>query len=105
MGSWWRKFHKKGQILFMRLFVGLKLSDTHNGYRVIARKALPKIHITLNRMAHASEIEQIIKDEKLNYAEVPITVLYSEYSLKKGQKLSNATNIAKEILYKKFFFR
>jgi hypothetical protein len=38
-------------------------------------------------MAHASEIESLIHEKKLKYAEVPVTVTYSEYSLEKGQNL------------------
>lgn len=82
-----RKKHKQLSILFMKIFVGLKLTDTHNGFRVIKVSALPKLEITMNRMAHASEIEALIKKNKLNYDEAPMTVIYSEYALAKGQKL------------------
>lgn len=99
-----RKKHKQLSIFFMKVFVGLKLTDTHNGFRVIKVSALPKLEITMNRMAHASEIEALIKKNKLNYAEAPMTVIYSEYALAKGQKLWNAINVAKDFLYKKFFF-
>jgi glycosyltransferase involved in cell wall biosynthesis len=99
-----RKKHKQLSILFMKLFVGLKLTDTHNGFRVIKVSALPKLEITMNRMAHASEIEELIKKNKLKYAEAPMTVIYSDYALAKGQKLGNAINVAKDFLYKKFFF-
>lgn len=67
--------------LFMRVVVGLHLTDTHNGFRVLRMRALPKIRITLNRMAHASEIEHLIAQNKLSYAEVPVHILYTEYSL------------------------
>lgn len=99
-----RKKHKQLSILFMKLFVGLKLTDTHNGFRVIKVSALSNLQITMNRMAHASEIEALIKNNKLNYAEAPMTVIYSDYALAKGQKLGNAVNVAKDFLYKKFFF-
>ena len=101
-----RRKHKQLSILFMKVFVGLKLTDTHNGFRVIKVSSLPKLEITMNRMAHASEIEALIKKHKLNYAEAPMTVIYSDYSLNKadGQKLGNAVNVAKDFLYKKFFF-
>jgi hypothetical protein len=99
-----RKQHKQLSILFMKLFVGLKLTDTHNGFRVIRVSALSQLTITMNRMAHASEIEELIKKHKLNYAEAPMTVIYSDYALAKGQRLGNAINVAKDFLYKKFFF-
>jgi glycosyltransferase involved in cell wall biosynthesis len=99
-----RKRHKQLSILFMKLFVGLKLTDTHNGFRVIRVSALSQLTITMNRMAHASEIEELIKKHKLNYAEAPMTVIYSEYALAKGQKLGNAISVVKDFLYKKIFF-
>lgn len=103
--SWRRWFHKKMQIWFMRLLVGLKLTDTNNGYRVIKRSALSKLRITLNGMAHASQLESLIKANKLKYQEVPVTILYTEYSVAKGQKLSNAWNIVKKLVYDMFFYK
>jgi len=79
--------------LFTRLTCGLNLTDTHNGFRAFSAKAASKIHLTQNRMAHASEILSQIAKAKLAYKELPVTILYSEYSLKKGQKLSNSLNI------------
>ena len=101
----WRYFHKKLQVLFMRVFVGLRLTDTNNGYRVIKASVLPKLRITLNGMAHASEIEHMIKVKKLHYVEVPVTILYTEYSVAKGQKLGNATKIVKDLFYSWFFYK
>ena len=51
------------------------------------KETLDKIHITMNKMEHASEIIDLIKSQKLTYQEVPITVLYTEHSLQKGQKI------------------
>lgn len=79
--------------LFTRLTSGLELTDTHNGFRAFSAEAASKIYLRQNRMAHASEILSQIAQHKLNYREVPVTIVYSEYSLKKGQKLSNSLNI------------
>ena len=48
-------------------------------------------------MAHASEIIEKIGVLGLRVAEAPVTILYTEYSLAKGQKLSNALNILMEL--------
>ena len=72
---------------------------------MMKKEALDKIHISMNQMEHASEILDIIKRKRMKYKEVPITVIYSEYSMAKWQKISNATKIAKNLLYKKIFFR
>ncbi len=92
-------------ILFTWLLSGIKLTDTHNGYRLMKRDTLEKLKITINNMAHASEIIDIIKQKKLKYTEVPVTILYTPETISKGQKISNALRIAKNIIYKKLFFR
>jgi polyprenyl-phospho-N-acetylgalactosaminyl synthase len=44
-------------------------------------------------MAHASEIIAQIGALGLMAAEAPVTIVYTEYSLRKGQRLGNALNI------------
>jgi len=75
------------------LFTGLWLTDAHNGFRALNRKAMQTIRITENGMGHAIEILQQIKTHKLTYCERPTQVVYTEYSKKKGQSLWNAVNI------------
>lgn len=80
------------------LYTGLKLTDIHNGFRAISAKAARELIITQDGMAHASEILEQIKKHNWRYCEVPVTVKYSEYSMNKGQKLSNSLNIVKDLL-------
>jgi glycosyltransferase involved in cell wall biosynthesis len=77
---------------------GLKLTDTHNGFRVFSREAAEKIKITQNRMAHASQILILIKKKCLKYAEFPVTIYYTDYSKQKGQSIMNSINIVWDIL-------
>ena len=79
--------------LLTRATTGLQLTDTHNGLRALSRSAALEICITQNRMAHASQILSEISRLNLRYTEVPVRVFYTQYSLAKGQKLSNAFNI------------
>ena len=79
--------------LLTKITTGLELSDTHNGLRAFNRRAAQNIKITNNRMAHASQILGEISRLKLKYCEVPVTVSYTEYSIAKGQKVSNSFNI------------
>jgi len=102
---WRKRITLKLWILFTWIFSNIKLTDTHNGYRMIRREALPKLDITMNGMEHASEIIDMIKKKKIRYKEVPIVVIYSEYSKAKGQKIGNAIRIVKNLIYKKLFFR
>jgi len=101
----WRRLHKKLQVLFMKLFVWVSLTDTNNGYRMIKTSVLPKLTIRSNRMAHASEIESMIHQKDIAYAEVPVTIAYTEYSMQKGQDLSNAFSIVRELFYKRWFYK
>ncbi len=101
----WRRRHKKLQILFSKIVTWLSLSDTHNGLRMVRREALDDLQITLNDYTHASEIESLIKTKKLKRKEVPMHVIYEEHHIKGWQPLSNAFSIARNILYRLFFFR
>lgn len=82
---------------------GLLLSDAHNGFRVLSRKAAEKIIFTENRMAHATEILSLIKKHRLRYDELPITIRYTAYAMGKGQRNSDAINIVFDILLNKLF--
>jgi glycosyltransferase involved in cell wall biosynthesis len=88
----------KMAVWFTTLTTGLHLSDTHNGLRVMNRKAAEAIEITMPDMAHASEILAIINSKKLKYIEVPVTIHYTDYSKAKGQSMLNAINIVYDIL-------
>ncbi|MBW2969379.1 glycosyltransferase family 2 protein [Candidatus Woesearchaeota archaeon] len=79
-----RKILLKGSVWVMFLFYRIKMSDAHNGFRVMSRKAAEKIDISCDRMAHASEIIEEIHRKKLNFKEIPITIKYDKETLKKG---------------------
>jgi len=64
--------------LINNFFTGLNLSDVHNGFRILSQKALEKIKITQDGMAHNSEIPKLIKENKLRYEEHPVEVSYEE---------------------------
>lgn len=96
-----KKITLKLGILFTYFFSGLKLTDTHNGFRALSRDAAQKILITQDKMAHASEIVDEIKKKKIKFKEIPVTVIYSEYSKKKGQSIFNSIKIAFNLIIKK----
>ena len=81
-----------------RWLTRLPLTDTHNGLRAFSRLAAARIHIRQNGMAHASEILAQIAALKLRYCEVPVTIRYTTYSIRKGQSLWNSINILWDIL-------
>lgn len=92
-----KKLLLKLAVIFTRLATGLNITDTHNGFRVFSREAALKIKIRQDRMAHSSEILEQIASQKISYKEIPVTVRYTEYSLKKGQKLFDYFKILKDL--------
>ena len=85
------------------LFCGLLLTDAHNGLRALGKKALEKITITENRMAHASEILFEIKDHRLRFVEVPVSIAYTAYSKQKGQKGHDSIKTLFDLVLNKLF--
>ncbi|HEV3259633.1 MAG TPA: glycosyltransferase family 2 protein [Gemmataceae bacterium] len=85
-------------VLFTRLFSHIRVTDTHNGLRAMSRHAAQRIHITLDRMAHASEILDQIRLHGLGFCEVPVTIRYSPATLAKGQSSWNAFKIVGQLV-------
>ncbi len=81
-----RLVYLKFGILFTRLMTGLKLTDTHNGFRAMTRNAAEKLVITLDKMAHASEILELIAKNNLRFVEVPVIIEYDQ------ERMQNSMN-------------
>ena len=65
------------------IFYGSKITDPHNGYRVISLSALRKFVITADGMHYANEINEQIQSHKMDYKEIPVHIRYTDYSLAK----------------------
>jgi polyprenyl-phospho-N-acetylgalactosaminyl synthase len=78
---------------------GLRLTDAHNGLRVIRRDAASRLDLQQNRMAHATEIVLNLGRTGLPWAEYPVHVLYTDYSKGKGQSLLNSVNILVDLVF------
>ncbi len=81
---------------------GIKTSDSLSGFRGFNRKAIEKIQLRTDRMEVSNEFFSEIKRHKLRLAEVPIRVIYTDYSRSKGQKNSNAFNVGVKLLLRMF---
>ena len=90
----------KAAVVFENISTGVKLTDAHNGLRAFNRVAAQRIRIEQNRMAHASEIVAEIGRHKLRYAEMPVHVVYTDYSRSKGQSIWNSVNILSDLYLK-----
>lgn len=85
--------------LFNKFTTRIDITDPHNGLRVFNRKFAESLDITLHGFAHASEIIEHIGSGKFMYGEYPVTVVYTDYSLKKGQPMLNAVNIVFDLFF------
>ncbi len=88
-----RELVLRAGVWFTRRTARLEVTDTHNGLRVLSRRAVNMIDLQLTRMAYASELLEAIVPNGLSYVEQPTTVVYTDYSKAKGQRNSNAFNI------------
>lgn len=91
----------KAAIAFSNLTSKVKLTDTHNGLRVFTRRVADEINLTISGMAHASEFIELIDARHYSFVEVPVQIVYTEYSRGKGQSIINAVNIAFDMLLRK----
>ena len=87
--------------LFTLALSRVRVTDPHNGLRAFSRGAATDLNITMDRMAHASEIVDQIRVHHWRYTEVPVTVRYTKYSMAKGQTSGDALRIAFELLMEK----
>ncbi len=92
-------------VSYTNLTTGTRLTDAHNGLRVLHRPVVERLNITQNRMAHASEIVSQIgalrfDGRPVRYAEEPVHILYTDYARAKGQSLWNTVNILAELIWR-----
>lgn len=72
---------------------GMRLTDAHNGLRVVRLDAAARLDLRQNRMAHATEIVLQLGRTRLPWGEYGVHVLYTDYSRAKGQSLVNSVNV------------
>jgi polyprenyl-phospho-N-acetylgalactosaminyl synthase len=84
--------------LFTRIMSGLSITDPHSGFRALNRKAASKIRLRQDRMAHASELLQLVSRHELRHKEIPVTIRYTDYSMAKGQSSWNAIKIVIDLI-------
>jgi len=88
--------HPVGKLLDRVLF-NVSLSDAHNGFRILNRKALGSIEISQDRMAHATEIPKLAVKKNLQIVEFPVKVVYHEF----GQGLKGGFRILRDLFFQK----
>ena len=90
---WIKRVVLKTVVLLSPRTKKLGLSDAHNGLRAFNKKVADEMNIRMNGMSHASEIVTMIDNNGWRVDEEPVDILYTEYSMSKGQSLINGVNI------------
>ena len=85
-------------VAYTNLLTGLRLTDAHNGLRAFTREVGHSIDLHHDGMVHATEIVSQISKGKWRYAELPVHIVYTDYSRAKGQSLWNAVNILFDLI-------
>ncbi|MDQ0645027.1 glycosyltransferase family 2 protein [Microbacterium murale] len=93
-----KKVILKTAVWVTNMTTSLKLTDAHNGLRVIRRDAAARIELKQDRMAHATEIVLQLSRTKLPWKEHPVELIYTDYSKAKGQSVLNSVNILVDLV-------
>lgn len=99
---WDRQLILRASNFFTYLLFGQQTTDSLSGFRAFNGQAIQQIQIKTDRMEVSNELLSEIKRLQLRLTEVPITVIYTEYSRAKGQSNSNAINIIIKLLLRLF---
>lgn len=96
--GWMKQVILKTAVWVTNKTTGLRLTDAHNGLRVIRRDAAAHVQLKQDRMAHATEIVLQLGNTGLPWAEHPVELLYTDYSKAKGQSVLNSVNILVDLV-------
>ena len=97
----YKKVGNLGLNLVTFLISGKWTSDSQSGFKAFSEKALKKMDLDSAGYEFCSEIFLEATRKKLKIAEVPIKVIYSSYSKRKGQSAFNGVNIMVKLIIKK----
>ena len=100
-----RILYNKISNLFTNWFCIGNFTDSQSGFRLLNRKAIEELQLTLDGFGYCSEMIFMAEKGGLRIGEVAIRVRYTEYSMSKGQSFSNGIDTALHLLYKFFFSR
>jgi polyprenyl-phospho-N-acetylgalactosaminyl synthase len=88
----------KAAAWFSRVTTHARLTDAHNGLRGFTRKAAAGLEISQTGMAYASEITSQLVRHGMTIGEIPVEIVYTDYSLAKGQSSLNSVNILLDLV-------
>lgn len=84
--------------LVTRVLSGYNTSDSQSGFKAFSRYSLSKFNLDTMGYEICSEIIMEAAKNKLEVKEIPIRVIYSNYSRGKGQSIINGINIVGKLI-------
>ena len=96
-----RVFNGIGNIVSF-MATGLWVRDSQCGFKAFGPKALADINLRMSGFEFCTEIVRESVQHKWRIVEVPTKVIYSEYTLAKGQSFANGVRTAFKILLRSF---
>jgi len=95
--SWLRRVILRTATKIFNRGEGTRLTDAHNGLRIVSRDVAAGLRLSHAGMAYASELERFLTQPAHRVTEYPVHILYTDYSKSKGQPLLNSVNILAEV--------
>ena len=92
-----RMLNNAGNVITFAV-TGLYLPDTQCGFKVFGPKALREVELRMSGYEFCTEIVGEAAKHRWKVISIPAKVVYSEYTLAKGQSVANAMKIACKIL-------
>lgn len=89
--------------IFTNIFCKKNYLDTQSGFRLLNRKAIETLNLKNRGFGFCSEMIIFSEKENLKIVETPIHVLYTKYSMNKGQNLREGVRTAQSILWRVIF--
>lgn len=96
-----RVFNGIGNIVSF-IATGLWVSDSQCGFKAFGPRALQDVQLRMSGFEFCTEIVREAAAHHWRIAEIPTKVIYSEYTLAKGQSFANGVRTAFKILLRSF---
>lgn len=97
-----RQFANRLGNFITKVLYGIQVTDSQSGFRAFRKRALQKLNLKTSRMEISSEIIAQIKKQKLKFVEVPISAVYTDYSLSKGQSFKTGLKTMAKLIIARF---
>jgi hypothetical protein len=96
---WARRVANRLASVITWMLFQVRTTDSQSGLRAFSAPAARQLRITSNRYEVSSEILGEVGRGRVRLEEVPISAIYSDYSLSKGQGLTTGLKTLARLLF------